>query len=163
MRLALLFRIGEPIHSFKMKLSMRQAFPKVAVVITALVYVGFAFWLGSTPAALLGAFQIEQSTPQMLTEIRAFYGGIELGIAFSMFALLWRGELFSAALAGGLPLAGSVLGRLSGQFLDGHSLATHSYISGWPYQKPLVPSRALSPAGKHAAFDQHQSRTTRTL
>ena len=101
---------------------MRQAFPKVAVVITALVYVGFAFWLGSTPAALLGAFQIEQSTPQMLTEIRAFYGGIELGIAFSMFALLWRGELFSAALAGGLPLAGSVLGRLSGQFLDGHSL-----------------------------------------
>lgn len=100
---------------------MPRQFPAVAILITAAVYVGFAVWLGSNPAALLTAFGIEQSTPQMLTEIRAFYGGVELAIAVAMLLLWWRGELFAAALVGGLPLLGSVSGRLIGQFADGYS------------------------------------------
>ena len=98
-----------------------RPFATVAIWLTALVYVGFALWLGTYPQALLVAFGIEQSTPQMLTEIRAFYGGIELAIAAAMLLLWWRSELFAAALIGGLPLVGSVSGRLLGQAVDGYS------------------------------------------
>ncbi|MEZ6079691.1 MAG: hypothetical protein R3C56_29685 [Pirellulaceae bacterium] len=59
----------------------------MALLITAAIYAGFAIWLGSTPAALLTTFGIESSTPAMLTEIRAFYGGIEMGIAVAMLVL----------------------------------------------------------------------------
>lgn len=100
---------------------MRQNFPNVAIVTTAIVYVGFAVWLGSSPGALLAAFAIEESTPPMLTEIRAFYGGVELGIAAAMLLRWWRGDAFAAALIGGLPLAGSASGRLLGQLMDGYS------------------------------------------
>lgn len=100
---------------------MSQRFPSIAIMITAIVYVGFAVWLGSNPSALLTAFSINEATPQMLTEIRAFYGGVELAIAAAMMLLWSRGDLFAAALVGGLPLAGSVSGRVLGQFVDGYS------------------------------------------
>ncbi len=106
--------------SLEGRTEMRDAFPRFAIVLTSLVYMGFAFWLSNNPEALLEAFQIEQSTPQMLTEIPAFYGAIELGIACAMLLLLSRGELFGAALVGGLPLACSGLGRLAGLVLDGY-------------------------------------------
>lgn len=100
---------------------MPRQFPTVSILITALVYIGFALWLGFNPRALLTTFGIEQSTPQMLTELRAFCGGVELGIGVAMLLLWWRGDLFASALIGGLPLLGAVSGRLLGQFMDGYS------------------------------------------
>lgn len=100
---------------------MNTKFPTVAIFVTAAIYAGFAFWLGGRPAALLEAFGIEESTPQMLTEIRAFYGGIELAIAIAMLILWRRGDLFASLLIGGLPLAGSALGRCVGLTVDGYS------------------------------------------
>lgn len=100
---------------------MNARFPTIVLVITAAVYAGFAIWLGSTPRALLTAFGIETSTPAMLTEIRAFYGGLELGIAVVMLVLWRRREIFAALLVGGLPLAGSAIGRCYGQLADGFS------------------------------------------
>ena len=80
-------------------------------------WAGFAVWLGTDPGALLPAFGVEASTPQMLTEVRAFYGGVEMAMI-----LLWRrGDSFAALLVGGLPLLGSACGRLSGLALDGFS------------------------------------------
>ena len=99
-----------------------RQFPSVSIFITAIVYLFFAVWLGGNPNALLEAFDLHQSTPQMLTEIRAFYGGVELAIAVAMLWLWWRKELFAAALVGGLPLVGSASGRILGQFLDGYSM-----------------------------------------
>ncbi len=96
----------------------------MTILVTAAIYAGFAIWLGSTPAALLTAFGIESSTPAMLTEIRAFYGGIEMGIAVAMLVLWRRNELLAALLVGGLPLAGSVIGRCCGLIVDDFS-ATH--------------------------------------
>jgi len=100
---------------------MNQHFPTVAIVITAASFAGFALWLGINPGALLTAFGIESSTPQMLTEIRAFYGGIEMAIAIAMVILWKRGELFASLLVGGLPLLGSASGRGIGMIADGHS------------------------------------------
>lgn len=100
---------------------MNQRFVDIVIWITALTYAGFAVWLGSRPDALLEAFGIEDRTPAMATEIRAFYGGVELAIAVAMGLLWMRGDLFAALLIGGLPLAGAVLGRVLGMLLDGFS------------------------------------------
>ncbi len=93
-------------------------FPTIAILITATSFAGFAVWLGVNPNALLEAFGIEDRTPQMATEIRAFYGGIEMAIAVAMFVLWRRGDLFAALVIGGLPLAGSAMGRSIGLLVD---------------------------------------------
>jgi hypothetical protein len=100
---------------------MSTRFPTIAILITAASWAGFAIWLGTNPAALLPAFGIEASTPQMLTEVRAFYGGVEMAIALTMIVLWWRGDLFAALLVGGLPLLGSACGRFLGLIVDGFS------------------------------------------
>ena len=105
--------------------SMNQRFPTVAIFITATSFAGFALWLGLNPRALLTTFGIESSTPAMLTEIRAFYGGIEMAIAVAMLVLWSRGDVFAALLIGGLPLAGSAMGRCVGMVVDGFSI-THA-------------------------------------
>ena len=96
-------------------------FPTVVIFITAAAWIGFAVWLGSNPGALLPAFGVEASSPAMLTEVRAFYGGVELAIAAAMIILWKRGELFAALLVGGLPLLGAASGRLIGIVVDGYS------------------------------------------
>tara|TARA_R110002049_G_scaffold285698_4_gene467010 strand:- start:156422 stop:156817 length:396 start_codon:yes stop_codon:yes gene_type:complete len=100
---------------------MNNRFPTVVIWITAASWAGFAAWLGSNPGALLPAFGVEESTPQMLTEVRAFYGGVELAIAVAMLLLWWRGDQFAALLVGGLPLVGSACGRLFGLMIDAYS------------------------------------------
>ncbi len=103
---------------------MNNRFPTIAIFITAASFAGFAIWLGVNPNALLEAFGIDNRTPQMSTEIRAFYGGIEMAIAVAMIVLWRRGDLFAALLIGGLPLAGSATGRFIGLIADGFS-TTH--------------------------------------
>jgi hypothetical protein len=98
---------------------MNARFATVVIWITAATYAGFAIWLGWRPAALLEGFGIEATTPQMLTEIRAFYGGVELAIAAAMLLLWRRGDAFAALVLGGLPLAGAALGRCFGMLADG--------------------------------------------
>ncbi|MEM8668935.1 MAG: DUF4345 family protein [Planctomycetota bacterium] len=95
-------------------------FPTIVILITAAFWIGFAVWLGFKPGALLPAFGIDKSTPQMLTEVRAFYGGVQLAIAVAMIVLWWRDEPFSALLVGGLPLVGSASGRFIGLLVDGY-------------------------------------------
>lgn len=96
--------------------------PTVAIFITAASWAGFALWLGVNPGALLPAFGVDESTPQMLTEVRAFYGGVEMAIAVAMIVLWRRGDLFAALVVGGLPLVGSASGRLVGLVADGFSM-----------------------------------------
>lgn len=100
---------------------IRTSFPTVAIFITAATWAGFAIWLGLQPGALLPAFGVEASTPQMLTEVRAFYGGVEFAIAIAMLVLWKRGEPFAALLVGGLPLLGAASGRFVGLVVDGFS------------------------------------------
>ena len=108
---------------------MNNRFATVAIFITAASWAGFAIWLGVSPGSLLPAFDIAASTPQMLTEVRAFYGGVEMAIALAMILLWRRGELFAALLIGGLPLAGSATGRCVGLIVDGFS-SLHAGFAG---------------------------------
>ncbi len=100
---------------------LQNRFPTITILVTAAVWAGFAVWLGLNPGVLLPAFGIDASTPQMLTEVRAFYGGVEMAIAVAMIVLWWRGDLFAALLVGGVPLVGSASGRLFGMLVDGFS------------------------------------------
>ena len=100
---------------------MNDRFCTVAILITAASWAGFAVWLGTNPGALLPAFGVDGTTPQMLTEVRAFYGGVEMAIAVAMILLWKRGHLFPSLLVGGLPLLGSASGRCIGLLIDGFS------------------------------------------
>ncbi len=101
---------------------MNNRLPTIAIFITAATWAGFAVWLGLNPDALMPAFGVEASTPQMLTEVRAFYGGVEMAIAVAMIVLWRRDDLFAALLIGGLPLVGSAAGRCVGLVVDGFSM-----------------------------------------
>lgn len=109
---------------------MKNNFQTIAIFVTAAIWIGFAIWIGTSPQALLAAFGIESSTPAMLTEIRAFYGGVELAIGIAMVVLWWRNECVAALIAGGLPLVGSAGGRCLGMVLDGFSLL-HAGFAGF--------------------------------
>lgn len=106
-----------------------QNFPVAVIWVTALTYAGFAVWLGTQPEALLEAFGIQDRTAEMATEIRAFYGGVELGIAAAMLWLLRRGSLIAALVIGALPLTGAATGRCIGMVVDGFSV-THAMFAG---------------------------------
>ena len=100
----------------------------LVIWITAFTYLGFAVWLGTRPNALLELFEIQDRTTAMNTEIRAFYGGIEAGIAGAMFILWLRKQVWSALLIGGLPLLFSAMGRGLGMLVDGYS-GTHAILA----------------------------------
>ncbi|MEM1224409.1 MAG: DUF4345 family protein [Planctomycetota bacterium] len=100
---------------------MSRRLPHIVIWTTALAWVGFAIWLGSNPRALPSAFGVATPTPAMLTEVRAFYGGVEGAIAIVMLVLWWRGELVASLLIGGMPLIGSATGRCLGLMVDGFS------------------------------------------
>lgn len=108
---------------------MNQRYPTIVIFLTAAAWAGFALWLGFSPGALLPAFGVNESSPQMLTEVRAFYGGVEMAIAVAMILLWQRGDLFTALLIGGLPLAGSAIGRCVGLMVDGFS-SMHAGFAG---------------------------------
>jgi hypothetical protein len=98
-----------------------KSLPTIAILLTAAVWAGIAVWFGIHPQALLSIFGVEQYTPQLLTEMRAFYGGVELAIAVAMVILWTRREWFPALLVGGLPLALAATGRCVGMTIDGFS------------------------------------------
>ena len=96
-------------------------FSTIVIFVTAACWAFFAVWLGTNPGALLPSFGVMRQTPAMLTEVRAFYGGVEAAIAVAMITLWKREQRFAALLVGGLPLLGSAVGRLCGLALDGYS------------------------------------------
>ncbi|QEG40116.1 DUF4345 family protein [Roseimaritima ulvae] len=100
---------------------MNSRFPTAVIFVTAATWAGFAIWLALYPNALLSGFGIESSTAAMRTEIRAFYGGVEMAIAVAMIVLWRRGLPAAALLVGSLPLIGAASGRCIGMLIDGFS------------------------------------------
>lgn len=92
---------------------------RLSLVLSALVFGGFGAWLLVDPQAL-SALGIVLTTPSARTEIRGFYGGLELGLAgfFALAAL--RPAWFRPALVVQVcALGGVAAGRLVGFALDG--------------------------------------------
>jgi hypothetical protein len=93
--------------------------PRLSLRLTALVFAAFGVALLVQPS-LLEALGIELGRPAAVTEIRAFYGGLELGLA-AFFALASTREewLRPALVAQAVVLGGILLARLAGIVADG--------------------------------------------
>lgn len=79
----------------------------------------FGVWLMLAPSMLDEWLGIVATNPAARTELRALYGGMELGLAAFLVAGAWRPSLTGAAcLALSLVMAGVALGRLLGFVLD---------------------------------------------
>ncbi|MDP1563518.1 MAG: DUF4345 family protein [Pirellulaceae bacterium] len=98
-----------------------KSLPTMVIWLTAAVWAGIGMWFGISPQSLLSIMGVEESTPQLKTEMRAFYGGVELAIAVVMLILWRRQESFAALLVGGVPLGFSAAGRCLGMAVDGFS------------------------------------------
>ncbi|MDB4928939.1 MAG: hypothetical protein JWM10_1423 [Myxococcaceae bacterium] len=97
--------------------------PKVALWIDALVFLALGVWLVVDPVAGLHGVDVTVRSPAGVTELRAMYGGLELGLgAFAACAALrpaWRvPALWAFTLAVGA--LGATRG-LSSLLTDGHS------------------------------------------
>ena len=94
---------------------------RTIAAVTALTWIGFGGWLLLDPAALLRAFDVADAPPMFLAELRAFYGGVEIGIGV-VIALLIRRQPDAAALVGATTLLGAATGRIIGMLVDAASL-----------------------------------------
>ncbi len=99
-------------------------FPRVALLLSSLLFAaaGLAFLLA--PASMAAQVDLLAGSPTALTDIRAIYGGLELGLACYLGLLLRRSERDPAQLELGLraaifALMGMALARLLGVALDG--------------------------------------------
>ena len=55
-------------------------FPPVVLALCALGFFGFGLWLLVDPAGALGKIGIAALSPTGTVELRAFYGGMEIGL-----------------------------------------------------------------------------------
>ena len=92
----------------------------MSLLLAALGLVGFGLPLLIQPS-LLGVVGVELARPSAATEIRAFYGGLELGLAAFFIAAAMRGGawLRPALFAQTAAFGGIVIARLVGILVDG--------------------------------------------
>jgi hypothetical protein len=94
-------------------------FARISLVLAALGLVGFGLPLLVKPA-LMGVVGIGFARAAAATEIRAFYGGLELGLAAFFFAASRRDAWLRPALfAQAAGFGGIVVARLAGMLVDG--------------------------------------------
>ncbi|MEO1573422.1 MAG: DUF4345 family protein [Pseudomonadota bacterium] len=91
---------------------------------TVLVFFGLSFgvfgvWALVSPTGLAGLLHFGLETPGAVTELRAFYGGLEIGLcAFLLFAVAHRPLVPGALLALTFIAGGIALARIVGIVAD---------------------------------------------
>ena len=68
-------------------------FGRIVLVVIGLGTLGFGAFAFARPEALAGIVGLAPTAPEGLTELRAFYGGVEFGLA-----AFWLGAAFSRGL-----------------------------------------------------------------
>jgi hypothetical protein len=103
-----------------------KLFPNVVLALCAIGFLAFGLWLLVDPAGALGKIGIEARNATALVELRAFYGGMELGLGLFLLACLLRPEWRQAGLwlvllaNGGAGLARLLAAVLGGAALSGY-------------------------------------------
>ena len=99
--------------------------PAIVIALCALGFLGFGLWLLFDPAAM-EKIGIQATSKVGTVELRAFYGGMEIGLALFLGACLWRPEWRAAGLwlvllaNGGAGLARLLAIGLGGASLGGY-------------------------------------------
>jgi len=83
------------------------------------MFFGFGVALLLFPSEVIGLAFIEASHPTARMEIRAFYGGLEIGLALYLFYSIKKQHLTHALTLSSLVLGGIILGRLFDAAIDG--------------------------------------------
>ena len=92
---------------------------RILISLSGLIFLFFGGWLFAVPTAL-ETIGIQLTTPEAVIDIRATYGGLELGLAAFLFVAQARPAWHSAALLlSALCIGGFGFGRLSGIVLEG--------------------------------------------
>lgn len=114
----------------RFSLSRPIPFARFSVLLTALVYFGFGLTLLLAPSVIEGT-GVTLTTASARTEIRAFYGGLELGLAlFFVIGAIKTSWLRSALCAQACSLGLIACARLFGVIIDGsHSLMHYLLLS----------------------------------
>ena len=104
-------------------------FPAVVLALCSLGFLGFGLWLLLDPAGALGRIGIAATSPTGTVELRAFYGGMEIGLGLFLGWCVLRPDwqaagLWLVVLANG----GAGLARLAGALAVGATLG--GYL-GW--------------------------------
>mgnify|MGYP001795706131 CR=1 FL=1 len=93
---------------------------KVVLWVFALMTLAFGAVSLVAPDVIAGAIKIEMLTPGSVTEIRSFYGGLEIGLAAFWIAGAIKPDLTRAALVSMVLAWGAVaLSRITGLVIDG--------------------------------------------
>jgi hypothetical protein len=99
-----------------------MTFARVVLGLSVLAWAGFGLMLLVWPERLAGV-GLEVASPLARVEVRAFYGGLELGIAtFLIWSLASAERIRSGLMLGGLALGGTALGRPVGTALEGGAI-----------------------------------------
>ncbi len=98
---------------------MRWNLDRVLVVVAALTFLGFGVWLITVPEALEG-IGVHLTSPAARIDVRATYGGLELGLAGFLALCAMREDWVRVGLvASACTIAGFGLGRLVGIIVEG--------------------------------------------
>ena len=65
-------------------------FPTLVLALAALAFLGFGLWLLADPGGALGRIGIQAHSITGLVELRAFYGGMEVGLGLFLGACALR-------------------------------------------------------------------------
>ncbi len=120
---------------------------RILIVLSALVFVFFGGWLFAVPTAL-EAIGIQLTTPEAFIDIRATYGGLELGLAAFLLIAQGRTEWHHAAMfLSALCVGGFGMGRFLGILIEGQGttlmwffLALEVFWTGvmfWAYRESV--------------------------
>lgn len=96
-----------------------DAIRRIALAVTALVFGGFGVFFLVWPNEMAHQVRLQLDGPMAVTEIRAFYGGLQIGLAtFFLVCVVSRRWLVAGLTAGGLAFAGLAAGRIFGIVVD---------------------------------------------
>lgn len=99
--------------------TMKWTLERFLTLISALTLFGFGIWLFAVPSALAG-IGIALEGPTARIDVRATYGGFELGVSAFLFLCVARSQWTRVGLvASGFAIAGFGFGRLGGIVLEG--------------------------------------------
>ncbi len=92
--------------------------PRIILGLSALVYVGIGLAFIIAPESLLPRVNITAPSGTALTDVRAVYGGLDLGVGVLLAYCLMRNEIQTGLVACTLTLGGLAIARIIGMTLD---------------------------------------------
>lgn len=125
-----------------------KTFRIVVLLLAGLGFLGFGAWLVIDPVGGLAAVDIAGTSAAGVVELRAFYGGMEIGLGLFLLACAARADWREAGLW--LVLLGNLGIGLARVFGIWHSGAFTSFFAGalvWEFGFTVLAALALRGAG----------------